>query len=307
MKDKQVLTVEFAGDFEQIDLYSFTGALVSYASILQEASKQINPSTNIKIGINAVRPGCISVDLNCAISLLDTLLKGSIPILPSVVELVTSYMSFKKSLSKHGEINNVKPGNDSHDVIITTQDHSVLTVNQNTYNFYCNNQEANKAHDSMFKALNNDKAIESLNISHENKNLFSAKREDFESLANSPKPRLKNTSDEDANNESIMHNLVLHPISGSYEGASKGYRFKAGSGDDEITYKNVQIEDEDLLSALESGTIRPNVNDTFIVDFKTVQHIKQDGQASLTYSIIKLIEYKKYEPSSQLMMDFTES
>lgn len=100
--------------------------------------------------------------------------------------------------------------------------------------------------------------------------------------------------------EQVAHGVVLNPISGSYSGSDKGYRFKAGG----IRYDSVKLEDDDFREKLESGEIRLMGKDVLVADMKCVQSVSsRTGNINQHWSII---DVKKYIPFSPPIQDSLE-
>ena len=114
----------------------------------------------------------------------------------------------------------------------------------------------------------------------------------------------KNVSGEEEedldNTEVIQHGIYLNPISGSYSGKEKGYKFKSG---DKITYGGVIILDKDLIDKLESSEIRFFEKDLLKVDLKTTQTVSKNGTIKEHYAIVKMHDYIPYNPPKQYSID----
>lgn len=92
--------------------------------------------------------------------------------------------------------------------------------------------------------------------------------------------------------EQIAHNVVLNPISGSYSGSEKGYRFKAG----DTRYDNVKLEDDCFREKLENGEIRLMSKDVLVVDMKCVQSISaRSGNINRHWSIVEVKNYTPFQ------------
>lgn len=98
------------------------------------------------------------------------------------------------------------------------------------------------------------------------------------------------------NTETVQYGIYLNPISGSYSGKEKGYKFKSG---DKITYNGVKILDKNLIDKLESSEIRFFEKDLLKVDLKTTQTVSKNGTIKEHYAIVKMHDYIPYNPPKQ--------
>lgn len=100
--------------------------------------------------------------------------------------------------------------------------------------------------------------------------------------------------------EQIAHGVVLNPISGSYSGSEKGYRFKAG----DIRYDNVKLEDDGFRKKLERGDIRLMSKDVLNVDMKCVQSVSsRSGNINQHWSITKVNNYTPFQEPEQITIE----
>lgn len=107
-------------------------------------------------------------------------------------------------------------------------------------------------------------------------------------------------SDEEANITPVgfftLENAVLHPLSGSYNGSAKGYRFDM----DGKHIQGVEIQCPDLIEQLASGAIRFTGRDTLVCTMSYEQFIDRNGEArQRNWKIVELKNYYRYEPPHQ--------
>ena len=96
-----------------------------------------------------------------------------------------------------------------------------------------------------------------------------------------------------------MHGVILHPASGSYDGAERGYTFTTGDGADATTYRKVAIADEEFRERLERAEVRLFAKDTLRVDMTAVQRVSKMGAVTWAYTIDKVHSYEPYRPCQQ--------
>ena len=98
---------------------------------------------------------------------------------------------------------------------------------------------------------------------------------------------------------SVIENMILSPVNGSYRGSDHGYTFKSG---DQIL-RGVKIHDLAFLQKLESGEVRFMGEDVLVVDMECVQSLSKSLKLTKHYTITKVKRYSKHEPPHQTTID----
>lgn len=103
---------------------------------------------------------------------------------------------------------------------------------------------------------------------------------------------------------SVVHGLILTPLSGPYDGAERGYTFSDGANGNR--YSKVAIEDATFRARLESTEVRLAKGDCLKVDLQIKQNRTKSGKITARYAISHVIDYKPYGSPQQGRLDFTE-
>ncbi len=100
-------------------------------------------------------------------------------------------------------------------------------------------------------------------------------------------------------NTSIM---FLNPKRGSYEGEGTSWSFRKGSNREDIV-RVTNIRDKDFLSQIEKGEIRLHHDDLLKVELLEKQKIVGQAVVSITYEILKVLDYQKAPEQKSLLED----
>ncbi len=97
----------------------------------------------------------------------------------------------------------------------------------------------------------------------------------------------------------VMHNVVLRPVAGPYDGGENGYTFMCG----EAKWRRVEMHDLGFRMKLESSEVRFAQRDLLFADVEATTSIAKSGKESTSYSITKVLDYRKFKPDEQLSID----
>ncbi len=97
----------------------------------------------------------------------------------------------------------------------------------------------------------------------------------------------------------VMHNVVLRPVAGPYDGGENGYTFMCG----EAKWRRVEMHDFEFRMKLESSEVRFAQRDLLFADVEATTSITKSGKESTSYSITKVLDYRKFKPDEQLSID----
>ena len=214
----EAISFKFEGQVEEVDINTFTHVMMNYAKVVEAAAKEIDENSPMRINVRAVKPGCLNVVLGIAQNYIGGLFTDPVTTRDTVAAVITiagGLYGFKKHLSKNGKIAKVEPTNNAQQLEITTDNGSTTIIDNHVYNIYVNNPEVDRAINASFDTLENDERIESLLISKvsSGEKLFTATRDEFAEIANSPSFEGNNTRHVVTNERLIVIKPVLEKTS----------------------------------------------------------------------------------------------
>lgn len=214
----EAISFKFEGQVEEVDINTFTHVMMNYAKVVEAAAKEIDENSPMRINVRAVKPGCLDVVLGVVQNSIGGLFADPVTSLNTVAAVITiagGLYGFKKHLSKNGKIAKVEPTNNAQQLEITTDNGSTTIIDNHVYNIYVNNPEVDRAINASFDTLENDERIESLLISKvsSGEKLFTATRDEFAEIANSPSFEGNNTRHVVTNERLIVIKPVLEKTS----------------------------------------------------------------------------------------------
>lgn len=238
--ERQTLTVEFGGDTESVDIDAFIHVMAGYSRTLREAGAIVAPGKVLNVSISAVRPGCVSVDLEVAVGFLGALasvVSPLVPVLPDIVETTSQFWKLKRFLGKNGQPKSVERVGDG-SVSITAGSGANITVVQNSV-LLAETPAANRAFNDAFAALERDGGVGSLSIKSQGDPLFSADRSEFGELSKSPELEVPQTQDS-------TENVRLAVVKPNFENSTtKKWGFSLHG-----TYITAPVRDSEFLERL---------------------------------------------------------
>lgn len=214
----EAISFKFEGQVEEVDINTFTHVMMNYAKVVEAAAKEVDENSPMRINVRAVKPGCLDVVLGVVQNSIGGLFADPVTSLNTVAAVITiagGLYGFKKHLSKNGKIAKVEPTNNAQQLEITTDNGSTTIIDNHVYNIYVNNPEVDRAINASFDTLENDERIESLLISKvsSGEKLFTATRDEFAEIANSPSFEGSNTRHAISNERLIVIRPVLEKTS----------------------------------------------------------------------------------------------
>ena len=214
----EAISFKFEGQVEEVDINTFTHVMMNYAKVVEAAAKEIDENSPMRINVRAVKPGCLDVVLGVVQNSFGGLFADPVTSLNTVAAVITiagGLYGFKKYLSKNGKIAKVEPTNNAQQLEITTDNGSTTIIDNHVYNIYINNPEVDKAINASFDTLENDERIESLSMSKvsSGEKLFTANRDEFAEIANSPSFEGSNIRHAISNERLIVIRPVLEKTS----------------------------------------------------------------------------------------------
>lgn len=220
----EAISFKFEGQVEEVDINTFTHVMMNYAKVVEAAAKEVDENSPMRINVRAVKPGCLDVVLGIAQNYIGGLFADPVTTLNTVAQVVTiagGLYELKKHLGKNGKIAKAQPTNNAQQIEITTDNGSTTIIDNHVYNIYINNPEVDKAINASFDTLENDERIESLSMSKvsSGEKLFTANRDEFAEIANSP-------SFEGSNIRHVISNerlIVIKPVLEKPQGKSGNF------------------------------------------------------------------------------------
>ena len=214
----EAISFKFEGQVEEVDINTFTHVMMNYAKVVEAAAKEVDENSPMRINVRAVKPGCLDVVLGIAQNYIGGLFADPVTTLNTVAQVVTiagGLYELKKHLGKNGKIAKAQPTNNAQQIEITTDNGSTTIIDNHVYNIYINNPEVDKAINASFDTLENDERIESLSMSKvsSGEKLFTANRDEFAEIANSPSFEGSNIHHAISNERLIVIRPVLEKTS----------------------------------------------------------------------------------------------
>lgn len=214
----EAISFKFEGQVEEVDINTFTHVMMNYAKVVEAAAKEVDENSPMRINVRAVKPGCLNVVLGIVQNSIGGLFADPVTTRDTVVAVITiagALYGLKKHLGKNGKIAKAEPTNNAQQIEITTDNGSTTIIDNHVYNIYINNPEVDKAINASFDTLENDERIESLSMSKvsSGEKLFTANRDEFAEIANSPSFEGSNIRHAISNERLIVIRPVLEKTS----------------------------------------------------------------------------------------------
>lgn len=293
----EAISFKFEGQVEEVDINTFTHVMMNYAKVVEAAAKEVDENSPMRINVRAVKPGCLNVVLGIVQNSLGGLFADPVTTRDTVVAVITiagALYGFKKHLGKNGKIAKAQPTNNAQQIEITTDNGSTTIIDNHVYNIYINNPEVDKAINASFDTLENDERIESLSMSKvsSGEKLFTANRDEFAEIANSP-------SFEGSNIRHVISNerlIVIKPV------LEKTSRKKW-----EFLWNNISIKAAILDSSFINNTLAKQafgIGTVMDVELDITQEFSEDLQAftNKKYEIKEVIDVTK-KPENQRLFN----
>lgn len=189
---EKLITLKFEGQNHQVDIKTYTQVLIEYTNIVTETAEVLELNQPVNVYINANNEGSLEALISIA-----SVATGALPLvfentetivgIINIIKTITGVLNLKKDLIGKKEIKEVKneinvQGNNN---IILVTDSGNLTTDEKTFKAFSNPKIANSIN-STFEALEDDPAVEGLQILDKNDSLFSMKREGFSPIVSTP-------------------------------------------------------------------------------------------------------------------------
>lgn len=293
----EAISFKFEGQVEEVDINTFTHVMMNYAKVVEAAAKEVDENSPMRINVRAVKPGCLDVVLGIVQNSLGGLFADPVTTRDTVVAVITiagALYGFKKHLGKNGKIAKAEPTNNVQQIEITTDNGSTTIIDNHVYNIYINNPEVDKAINASFDTLENDERIESLSMSKvsSGEKLFTATRDEFAEIANSP---------------SFEGSNIRHAISNERLIVIKPVLEKTSRKKWEFLWNNIPIKAAILDSSFINNTLAKQafgIGTVMDVELDITQEFSEDLQAftNKKYEIKEVIDVTK-KPENQRLFN----
>lgn len=293
----EAISFKFEGQVEEVDINTFTHVMMNYAKVVEAAAKEVDENSPMRINVRAVKPGCLNVVLGIVQNSIGGLFADPVTTRDTVVAVITiagALYGFKKYLGKNGKIAKAEPTNNAQQIEITTDNGSTTFIDNHVYNIYINNPEVDRAINASFDTLENDERIESLSMSKvsSGEKLFTANRDEFAEIANSP---------------SFEGSNIRHAISNERLIVIKPVLEKTSRKKWEFLWNNISIKAAILDSSFIDNTLAKQafgIGTVMDVELDITQEFSEDLQAftNKKYEIKEVIDVTK-KPENQRLFN----
>ena len=157
------LVMKFNKDDHQIDVDTHISVLGSLSIIAKEVNYEKNNNSDIQLNIVAQKEGSFESVIEFACIAAPLLIQS----LPTIVDIVNTIIELYKIKQASNKIDPTKTQymEDNRVQFFNNSGQGILTVNNNTYNIYNNNQTVQDAMASSFNKINKDKTVTGFKMS----------------------------------------------------------------------------------------------------------------------------------------------
>lgn len=157
------LVMKFNKDDHQIDVDTYISVLGSLSIIAKEVNYEKNNNSDIQLNIVAQKEGSFESVIEFACIAAPLLIQS----LPTIVDIVNTVIELYKIKQVSNNIDPTKTQymEDNRVQFFNNSEQGILTVNNNTYNIYNNNQTVQDAMASSFNKINKDKTVTGFKMS----------------------------------------------------------------------------------------------------------------------------------------------
>ena len=204
------LIVKYNGELNEIDADTFFNSIIPLTAAIQEIERVLAPNHKLNIKIRAPQRGSFEILLLFDQTLLDSLFENiSLTKIGVLISILSGILAIRKHLK--GE-KPVKVEENNHNVSITNSAGQSISVDNRTFNITMNNIVVSDSMDKVFRALNNDKSIDSLGmLSKRKKKLLEIKREEFKDASKSIPLLEEKTKKYQREVELVVFKVVFEP------------------------------------------------------------------------------------------------
>lgn len=279
------IQIKFAGQEHQIDANTLINTLIHYNTVINIVNDTIgdgNRKVNIKI--NAIEKGSFVIDIELVASFIKNLFSSeNIGYLANLAGIVGGVYALYGALKG-------KPAKDEDSQTIINIDNKNIIIDKSTINIY-NNKVVREAISKSIQTINEDPAVDGIEMGNENGEFINFKRNDFDSLMYS------DFMDEEIEPEErhISVEAILGIIKLSFE-RGKTWEFMYNG------FKiSVIVKDDDLMKHIDNGA-RFAKGDSIKVRLEIIQKYNDQYMAyeNKSYRITEFIEHIKAPIQSKI-------
>lgn len=275
------VTVKFDGQAHQVDVNTFTQVILDYSKVLQAAADVAGIEDPVKICINATAPGSLDVVMSVIAETVPSALQflsDNKDGLEAAVLIASGLYGFKQKIAGKKKVQKV--GDDKAERTVTLNaDGDVFVVNADVFNLYKDRPETTEAIDNSFSALDENPAIEGIEMSSKGDTVFRAERNEFSAIATSP----------NYENDNVKHRVeqVWLTVVKPFLAVSKTRKWEFVYNGSKIT---APIVDDSFLDTLELIPFRMGTK--MLVELDVLQEYDELYKAYLNkrFTVLRVIE-----------------
>lgn len=284
MMKAEKIQIKFDGQNHQIDANTLINTLIHYSTVINVTNDMIGDgSRKVNIKINALEKGSFVINIELVESFVKTLFSDNtmsyLADLTAVVGGVYALYALLKG----------KPAKEETNINIENKS---ITVNKTTINIY-NNKTVREAISKSIETVNEDPAVESVEIGNNKGEFVNFKREDFADLVYDD----FSNEDQEPEEKRLIVDATLGIIKLSFE-RGKTWEFMYNG------FKiSIVVKDDDLMKHIDSGA-RFAKGDSIKVKLEIVQKYNPNYMAYENKSY-RIVEFKEHIKSpTQSKIDF---
>lgn len=193
------VTVKFDGQAHQVDINTFTQVILDYSKVLQAAADEAGVEEPVKIFITATEPGSLDV----VMSVIAEAASGTLEFLANyqdgleaAVLIAGGLYGLKQKIAGKRKVEKVQESKTEGTVTLSA-DGDMFVVNAEVFNLYKDRPETTEAIDNSFTVLEENPAIEGIEMNSGGETVFRAERNEFSAIATSP----------NYENDNVRHNV----------------------------------------------------------------------------------------------------
>ena len=185
------LTIKFGCERHDVDVDTYARVLLDFAEVMKAANRQASTNANIDVTITATGEGSFESFVQLVASHpLDSLQVAAClsQVAQVVVGMGVGAYKLHQWLAKRGQGEVELPELPARADTVVLRDHNgdSTTVNGDVYNFYMEQPAARDAMTRSFAVLEQDEAIDALEMLQEHREVFRADRDDFQVMSRAP-------------------------------------------------------------------------------------------------------------------------
>lgn len=290
---------------EGVDIFQIAPVLMSFGDLIRSANKVLGGEQEIEVKVKPFQEGSWIAEF-----LLYGRDVGNVLINPYVIgiEALLSFLGVTpaKAVSgvagivrfTKGKVNNFTKSEDGKTVTYKNENGEALDVSIAEHRLVQSPLVQTSFYESIIEPLDKFPSANSVSVG--------ILEQDQEKFTNTDKPYFKEyvrteLLEDVEENVSVSAGVFLKPKRGPYSGNEQDYSFIMG----ENVLWPVAIEDENFVTKLRSGEIRPYSEDVLKVNLQIRQKKDSTNKVITSYAITEVLEYIQYEKPHQLNLENT--